>query len=82
MPGKKDLEKLRRHKRRRQRIIRGTIQFFVWTGVAAIYYLGFSLFFDTPVEYMLKHSTDVLRNEYTALTQRYDSLTMVLDNLS
>ncbi|MDE5691193.1 MAG: M23 family metallopeptidase [Alistipes sp.] len=82
MPGKKDLEKLRRHKRRRQRIIRGTIQFFVWTGVAAIYYLGFSLFFDTPVEYMLKHSTDGLRKEYTALTQRYDSLTMVLDNLS
>ncbi|MDE7077423.1 MAG: M23 family metallopeptidase, partial [Alistipes sp.] len=64
------------------RIIRGTIQFFVWTGVAAIYYLGFSLFFDTPVEYMLKHSTDGLRKEYTALTQRYDSLTMVLDNLS
>lgn len=82
MPGKKDLEKLRRHKRRRQRIIRGTIQFFVWTGAAAIYYLGFSLFFDTPVEYMLKHSTDGLRKEYATLTQRYDSLTMVLDNLS
>lgn len=82
MPGKKDLEKLRRHKRRRQRIIRGTVQFFVWTGVAVIYYTGFSLFFDTPLEYMLKHSTDGLRDEYKTLTARYDSLTMVLDNLS
>lgn len=82
MPGKKDLEKLRRHKRRRQRIIRGTVQLFVWTGVAVIYYTGFSLFFDTPVEYMLKHSTDGLRKEYAVLAQRYDSLTMVLDNLS
>lgn len=82
MPGKKDLEKLRRHKRRRQRIIRGTVQLFVWTGVAVIYYTGFSLFFDTPLEYMLKHSTDGLRDEYKTLTARYDSLTMVLDNLS
>ena len=82
MPGKKDLEKLRRHKRRRQRIIRGTVQLFVWTGVAVIYYTGFSLFFDTPLEYMLKHSTDGLRDEYKTLTARYDSLTMVLDNPS
>ena len=82
MPGKKTLKRLRRHKRRRQRIIRGTVQFFVWTGVAVIYYTGFSLFFDTPLEYMLKHSTDGLRDEYKTLTARYDSLTMVLDNLS
>lgn len=58
------------------------MQFFVWTGVAVIYYTGFSLFFDTPLEYMLKHSTDGLRDEYKTLTARYDSLTMVLDNLS
>lgn len=82
MPAKKDLEKLRARKRRRQRIIRGTVRFFVWTGVAVMYYFGFSLFFDTPVEYTLKHSTDALRNEYSVLLQRYDSLTLVLDNLS
>lgn len=58
------------------------MQLFVWTGVAVIYYTGFSLFFDTPLEYMLKHSTDGLRDEYKTLTARYDSLTMVLDNLS
>ena len=82
MAGKKDLERLRRRKRRKQNIIRATIHFFVWAGVAVLYYIGFSVFFDTPVEYELKHSTDRLRREYAALTQRYDSLTTVMHNLS
>jgi murein DD-endopeptidase MepM/ murein hydrolase activator NlpD len=82
MAGKKDLERLRRRKRRKQNIIRATVHFFVWAGVAVLYYIGFSLFFDTPVEYELKHSTDRLRREYAALTQRYDSLTTVMHNLS
>ena len=72
MAGKKDLERLRRRKRRKQNIIRATVHFFVWAGVAVLYYIGFSLFFDTPVEYELKHSTDRLRREYAALTQPYD----------
>ena len=82
MAGKKDLERLRRRKRRKQNIIRATVHFFVWAGVAVLYYIGFSLFFDTPVEYELKHSTDRLRREYAALTQRYDSLTTIMHNLS
>ena len=61
MAGKKDLERLRRRRRRKQNIIRFTVQTFVWAGVAVLYYIGFSLFFDTPVEYELKHSTDRLR---------------------
>ncbi len=48
MAGKKDLERLRRRKRRKQNIIRATVHFFVWAGVAVLYYIGFSLFFDTP----------------------------------
>lgn len=82
MAGKKDLEKLRKRKRRKQNIIRVTVHLFVGLGMAVLYYLGFSLFFDTPFEYQLKHSTDRLRHEYTALTERYDSLTVVLENLS
>ena len=82
MAGKKDLERLRRRKRRKQNIIRATVHFFVWAGVAVLYYIGFSLFFDTPVEYELKHTSDRLRREYAALTQRYDSLTTVMHNLS
>lgn len=82
MAGKKDLEKLRRRKRRKQRIIRTTVHLFVWLGMAVLYYIGFSLFFDTPFEYSLKHSTDRMRGEYAHLAQRYDSLAVVLENLS
>ena len=82
MAGKKDLIRLRKRKRRKQNIIRATIHFFVWAGVAVLYYIGFSVFFDSPVEYELKHSTDRLRREYTALVQRYDTLTTVMRNLS
>ena len=82
MAGKKDLIRLRKRKRRKQNIIRATIHFFVWAGVAVLYYIGFSVFFDTPFEYQMKHSTDRLRREYTALVQRYDTLTTVMRNLS
>ena len=82
MAGKKVRRRLRNRKRRNQNIIRATIHFFVWAGVAVLYYIGFSVFFDTPVEYELKHSTDRLRREYTALVQRYDTLTTVMRNLS
>lgn len=82
MAGKKDLDRLRRRKRRKQNIIRITVHFFVWAGMAVLYYFGFSIFFDTPVEYQLKHSTDRLRSEYVALSERYDSLTTVMENLS
>ena len=61
MAGKKDLERLRRRRRRKQRIIRATVHLFVWLGMAVLYYVGFSVFFDTPFEYQMKHSTDRLR---------------------
>ena len=51
MAGKKDLERLRRRRRRKQRIIRATVHLFVWLGMAVLYYVGFSVFFDTPFEY-------------------------------
>lgn len=82
MTGKRDIERLRRRKRRRQQIIRATVYLFVWFGVAVLYYLGFSIFFDTPLEYSLKHSTDALQAEYETLSARYDSLARVLGNLS
>lgn len=82
MTGKQDIDKLRRRRRRKQNIIRATVHLFVWTGVAVLYYMGFSIFFDTPTEYLLKHSTDGLRREYRVLSQRYDSLALVLENLS
>lgn len=75
-------EKLLRQRARRQRAIRILTQGLVWFGAAVIYYIGFSLFFDTPAEYQLKHSTDTLREQYDRLSARYDSLEMVIDNVA
>ncbi len=82
MTGKKNLERLRRRRLRKTRIIRFVVRLFVWGGLTVLYYFGFSLFFDTPFEYDLKHQTDQLREQYTRLSQRYDSLMQVVDNLS
>lgn len=82
MAGKKDLARLRRRKRLKQRAIRAVVHLLAGLGMALLYYAGFSFFFDTPVEYELKHSTDALRREYEALTARYDTLATVLDNLA
>ena len=74
-------QRLARQKARKQKIIRLLTRALVWTGAAVIYYIGFSLLFDTPVEYRMRHSTDMLRDQYRRLEARYDSLEMVLDNL-
>lgn len=67
---------------RKRRIIRLTIQLFAWAGVALLYYFGFSLLFDTPAEHRMRLSTDKLREQYEAMSQRYDSLEMILDNIT
>ena len=76
------VEKLRYRRRLKQKIVRGVIQTFVWIGLAVCYYLGFSLFFDTPTEYAAKHSTDRLREEYEVLSARYDSISKVIENVA
>lgn len=60
---------------------RRTLQILAWFGAAVLYYVLFSLLFDTPAEYELRHSTKRLKREYTTLLQQYDSLTVVLDNV-
>ncbi|MCH5330205.1 MAG: M23 family metallopeptidase [Alistipes sp.] len=70
-----------RKKERRQKTIRLLTRAFVWIGVAVIYYTGFSLLFDTPSEYRMRHSTDLMREQYRILEARYDSLATVLDNI-
>lgn len=73
----------RRRKRSiRQRLFRGLISAFIWLGAITLYYALYSIFFDTPTEYIMKHSTDRLRQEYEILSQRYDSLEMVARNIA
>ena len=66
--------RLHRPRRRKQRIIRTTIHLFVWLGAAVLYYIGFSIFFDTPFEAQMKHSADGLRREYEALSAEVQDL--------
>lgn len=65
----------------RRQVLRYVIQLFGWIGMAAIYYVGFSFFFDTPLEYRMKASTKQLGEQYELLTQRYDSIEVVLNNV-
>lgn len=81
MANPKTTTRTRKSRTFRQRLVRVTIHLFMWTGAAVLYYIVFSLFFDTPVEYGLKHSTDRLRDEYGQLAARYDTLERVLNNV-
>ena len=60
---------------------RRALQVLAWLGATILYYSLFSLLFDTPAEYELRHSTDRLKREYGALLEQYDSLAMVVDNV-
>lgn len=57
------------------------IHALAWIGAAILYYVGFSVLFDTPHEYYLKRSSQRFEAEYNALVNRYDSLDMVLQNI-
>ena len=67
---------------RKRRILRLIIQLFAWVGVALLYYACFSLLFDTPDEHLMRETTDKLRLEYETMAERYDSLEMILDNIT
>lgn len=72
----------RKHLSRKQQVARFVVSCFAWLGAAILYYLFFSIFVDTPMEYELKHRADRMKSEYEALEGRYDTLMMVLENLS
>lgn len=67
---------------RTQNIVRTSINILIWLGAITLYYIVYSIFFDTPTEYMMKHSTDRLRQEYDLLEARYDSLQAVAENIA
>jgi murein DD-endopeptidase MepM/ murein hydrolase activator NlpD len=65
----------------REKAIRFLVGFLAWLGIAVLFYVGFSFFFDTPLEYRMKRSSAAMRVQYDALLSRYDSLETVLDNV-
>ncbi len=65
----------------KEKTVRFLIRFFGWIGMAVLFYIGFSFFFDTPVEHRMKRSTVELRRQYELLNARYDSVETVLQNV-
>ncbi len=74
-------QKLKARKRQRSNFARLLIHSLGWIGAAMLYYLGFSLLFDTPHEHELKKLNSQFEQEYKALAMRYDSLNMVMQNI-
>ncbi|MFI3247502.1 MAG: M23 family metallopeptidase [Rikenellaceae bacterium] len=72
---------LRARKQFWKNVVRAVIHGFTWIGAAVLYYAVISLFFDTPSEYFLKRSSQMLHDEYATLQSRYDSLEVVLNNV-
>lgn len=68
--------------RRYPRLIKWTFRFFSGIAVAVVYFVVFSIFFDTPIEYELKKSTNRIEQEYNDLLRRYDTLQQVLENVA
>lgn len=81
MATKSKYQKLKARKRQRSNLLKLTIHSLGWIGAAMLYYIGFSIFFDTPHEYDLKRSAKDFEEEYKALVSRYDSLEMVMHNI-
>ena len=65
----------------KRRAIPRLISFLVWIAMIITWWVIISLTIDMPMEYKLRHSTDGLRSEYLLMSERYDSLNNVLDNV-
>ena len=57
------------------------IRFFVWVGLVLFWWIVLAHSVDMPAEYKLRHSTDALRREYKEISERYDSLSHIIDNI-
>ena len=68
-------------RKRGNKITKFITTILTWVGAAVLYFTIFSLLFDTPREYELRHSTDRMKAEYEALNARYDSLSRVVNNV-
>ena len=57
------------------------IRFFVWVGLVLFWWIILQHTVEMPAEYELRHSTDALRREYAEMSERYDSLANIIDNV-
>ncbi|MBR4870635.1 MAG: M23 family metallopeptidase [Alistipes sp.] len=64
-----------------RRIMPRVISALSWVAMVVFWWVVISLTIDLPMEHKLRHSTDDLRTEYKRMSERYDSLSYVLDNV-
>ena len=64
-----------------RRIMPRVINTLLWVAMIVFWWVVISLTIDLPMEHKLRHSTDDLRTEYERMSERYDSLSYVLDNV-
>ena len=64
-----------------RRIMPRVINALLWVAMIVFWWVIISLTIDLPMEHKLRHSTDDLRTEYKRMSERYDSLSYVLDNV-
>lgn len=73
--------------RNRRRVMRNNsripalVKALRWAAMIIAWWVIITFTVDMPREYKLRHSTDLLREEYATLSERYDSLVVVLDNV-
>lgn len=65
----------------KRRIMPIVLNVFVWLGMVIAWYVVLAFMVDMPAEHKLRHSTDALRQEYAILSEHYDSITNILDNV-
>lgn len=64
-----------------RRLFPVVIKFFVWVTMVLFWWVVLTHTIDMPSEYRLRHSTDALRREYAAMSEQYDSLARIVDNV-
>lgn len=64
-----------------QRLIKWIFRILYAVGFTVLYYLLFSIFFDTPIEYELKKNTQRLANRYDELSVSFDTINLVIQNI-
>ena len=69
------------HNITQRRFFPTTIKFFVWVTMVLFWWIVLTHVVDMPSEYKLRHSTDTLRIEYAAMSEQYDSLARIIDNV-
>ena len=69
------------HNITQRRFFPSAIKFFVWVTMVLFWWIVLTHVVDMPSEYKLRHSTDTLRTEYAAMSEQYDSLARIIDNV-